>query len=108
MPSGSDADTFAVRGYNHGPLSQTEDGHPLTRSKLVSLLKAALTAAGIDPTGYSGHSFRIGAVTTAAAIGICNATIQTLGRWASEAYVRFIGMPHQPLAQLSASLANDP
>ena len=53
----------------------------------VHLLKSALTAAGIYATHYSGHLFRIGAATTAAANGVSNATIQTLGRWASDALV---------------------
>ena len=95
---------LAVRGFDHGPLFQSEDGQPLTRPKLVSLLRATLTAAGIDPTHYSGHSFRIGAATTAAANGISDSTVQTLGRWTSDSYLRYIRMPHQALAQLSASL----
>lgn len=48
---------LAVRGFDHGPLFKTEQGLPLTRAKLVNLLKSALTAAGIDATRYSGHSF---------------------------------------------------
>ena len=95
---------LAARGFDQGPLFQTEDRQPLTRAKLVSLLRSTLTAAGIDPTGYSGHSFRIGAATTAAACGIHDSTIQTLGRWASDSYLRYIRMPQQTLAQLSASL----
>ena len=95
---------LAVRGFDHSPLLRSEDGHPLTHSKLVSLLRATLTAAGIDPTHYSGHSFRIGAATTAAANGISDSTVQTLGRWTSDSYLRYIRMPHQALAQLSASL----
>ena len=95
---------LAVRGFDCGPLFWSEDGQPLTRAKLVSLLKATLTAAGIDPTHYSGHSFRIGATTTAAANGISDSMVQTLGRWTSDSYLRCIRMPHQALAQLSASL----
>ena len=95
---------LSVRGFDRGPLFKTEQGLPLTRAKLVALLKTALTAAGIDPTRYSGHSFRIGAATTAAANGVSDATIQTLGRWASDAYLRYIRLPQQSLAQLSAAL----
>jgi hypothetical protein len=39
---------------------------------------------------YSGHSFRVGAATTAARAGLCQATIKMLGRWESSAYKRFI------------------
>ena len=85
---------LAVRGFDHGPLFKTEQGLPLTRAKLVNLLKSALTTAGIDATRYSGHSFRIGAATTAAANGVSNATIQTLGQRASDAYWRYVCLPH--------------
>ena len=95
---------LALRNFDCGPLFLSENEQPLTRSKLVSLLKATLTAAGIDPTHYSDHSFWIGAATTAAANGISNSTVQTLGRWTSDSYLRYIRMPHQALAQLSASL----
>ena len=42
-------------------------------------MKEALTVAGIDCKAYSGHSFRSGAATTAAKLGIPDATIKMLG-----------------------------
>ena len=59
---------LAVRGSQMGPLFTFKDGKPLTRQKLVLQLRQALKAVGIDDTKYSGHSFRIGAATTAAAV----------------------------------------
>ena len=70
----------------------------------LSSLRAALVAAGIDPMQYSGQSFRIGAATMAAANGVSDAAIQTLGQWASDSYVRYIRLPQQSLAQLSTVL----
>ena len=58
---------LVVRGTQDGPLFQLEDGSPLTRSRLVCELRTALRTADIDPSKYTGHSFRIGAATTAAA-----------------------------------------
>ncbi len=71
---------LAVRGIDNGPLFRFRDGTPLTRQVFVGKVKAALTQAGVDSSHYSGHSFRIGAATTAAACGISDATIQLLGR----------------------------
>ena len=62
-----------------GPLFVLASGQPLTRQKLVDFIKQAIQQAGIDLSNYTGHSFRIGAATTAAANGIGDATIQTLG-----------------------------
>ena len=64
-----------------------------------------MKAAGMDPSGYSGHCFRISASTTAAANGVGDATIQTLGRWSSDSYKRYIRVPRDELAQLSRALA---
>ena len=62
--------------------------------KLVSLLRGVLSAVGIDPAGYS---FQIGTAMTPAAVRIGAATIQTLGIWASDGYVRYTRMPRQSL-----------
>ena len=53
-------------------------GRNLTRPALVREVRAALQAAGLNQANYAGHSFRIGAVTTAAADGINDGLIKTL------------------------------
>lgn len=53
----------------------------------------ALTAAGIDAGSYSGHSFRISAVTAAAQVGIPACTIRMLGHWKSDAYQLYVRTP---------------
>lgn len=64
-----------------------------------------MKAAGMDPSGYSGHCFRIGASTTAAANGVGDATIQILGRWSSDSYKKYIRVSPNELAQISRTLA---
>ena len=66
------------------------NGQPLTRSAFVSNLKHLLVRLGFSPTSYSGHSFRIGAATSAAAAGIPDHLIKVLGRWSSLSYLRYI------------------
>ena len=50
-------------------------GSTLSRPKLIQSLHGALAAAGIDDSRFSGHSFQIGAVTTAARAGLSDSLI---------------------------------
>ena len=61
---------LAVRGSKPGPLFQFQDGSPLSRRRLVDAVREALGLAGMDVGRFNGHSFRIGAASTAAACGI--------------------------------------
>ena len=78
-----------LRGSNPGPLFVFENGSPLTRVKLSFVISNLLKVCYIEG-GYTGHSFRIGAATTAARVGIPDNMIKTLGRWSSEAYRLYI------------------
>ena len=74
----------------------------------MTYVQAALKMAGISPEAYTGHSFRIGAATTAAKCGIEeDSLIQTLGRWKSTAYLAYIKIPPQQLATVGRLLVTD-
>ena len=64
---------------------------------VVSAVRVALEQAGVDATQYTGHSFRIGAATTAAAVGLQDSVVKLLGRWESTAYQRYIQTPRDTL-----------
>ena len=96
---------LALRGQTEGPLFVV-DSKPLSREFLVQWLRETLTKAGIDSSHFSGHSFRIGATSTASTKGISEATIQTLGRWNSDSYKRYIRIPREDLASTSRSLSS--
>lgn len=87
------------------PLFIDENNLALSRSKFLSLLKHALSCVGYDSTLYSGHSFRIGAATTAGNVHIEDHIIKLLGRWSSDAYCRYIRTPDKVLKQAQNSLA---
>ncbi len=96
----------AVRGGGPGPLFRFRNGKPLTRDRFVTRVRQALQSLGLAGRDYSGHSFRIGAATTAAARGIPNSTIQRLGRWRSNAFLGYIQTPPVSLAPMSQTLAS--
>ena len=57
---------LAIRGNSPGPMFQFKDRTLSTKQRFIFHIRSALQSAGIDPTQYAGHSFRIGAATTAA------------------------------------------
>ena len=96
---------LSIRPSTPGPLFIFQDGSPLSRPKLVQHLRHALSQLGMDVANYSGHSFRIGAASTAAKVGFSDSLIQKLGRWRSSAFTTYIRTPVDTLALASASLS---
>ena len=68
------------RGWTPGPLFTFVDGWYLTRDRFIKAVRDAIAASGVDASKYAGHSFRIGAMTTAASSGIQDSLIRTMGR----------------------------
>ena len=99
---------LARRGNAPGPLFQWDNHLPLSKSKFVDHVRQALSAANIPAHSYAGHSFRIGAATTAASAGIEDSIIQTLGRWKSSAYLLYVRLNPSHLAKLSSTMAQSP
>ena len=95
---------ISLRGNGPGPLFVFQDGSALTRPALVQAVRSALRSHNIDVGGFNGHSFRIGAATTAAACGIPDSLIQVLGRWKSSAFRVYIRTPRETLTSVSARL----
>ena len=95
---------LAIRPASVGPLFIHTNGLPLTRAQLVRAVRSALESSGVDVSRYSGHSFRIGAATAAAQVGLPDSLIQTLGRWRPSAYLRYIRTPRSSILAVSRSL----
>ena len=57
------------------------NGSFLTKQRFVTKVREALQKTGLEEAKYNGHSFRIGAATIAAAKGLEDSIIKTLGRW---------------------------
>lgn len=97
---------LAIRPPTPGPLFIWDDGTPLTRQALVREVRTALSGSNMDITRYTGHSFRIGAATEAAQAGLPDSLIQTLGRWRSSAFLRYIQTPTSTLLSVSHTMTH--
>ena len=77
----------------------------LTRSLFIRQTRFALSLINLPAEEYSGHSFRSGGATTAAAAGLADWEIKVLGRWSSEAYQRYIRTPLSVLVGMARRMA---
>lgn len=93
------------RGSGPGPLFKFASGQYLTRKRFVESVRTALAKTDVDQRKYCGHSFRIGAATTAAAKGVEDSVIKTLGRWESVAYLQYVRIPREQLTSYAKVLA---
>jgi hypothetical protein len=82
-----------LRKASNGPLFGFMDGSPVSRLFFSTQLRLSLNWAGLDPTKYKGHSFRIGAASTAAQQGFSEEKIKLMGRWSSSAFKKYIRIP---------------
>jgi len=85
-PAPENAPLFC-RGYTDGYKNQ----RLITRKWFINSVHDLLLKAGINPAGYNGHSFRRGAAHTAAAAGMSDDEIKTLGRWSGPAFKLYTG-----------------
>ena len=95
------------RGTSPGPLFQYSSGTPLTRQALTSETRNLLSLSGLNAANYAGHSYRIGAATTAASVGLPPWLIKTLGRWSSDCYERYVRCPNALIFEVSGKLLKD-
>ena len=99
-------DYLTVRGPAAGPLFCSEKGEPLRRRQFTASVQGALSASGLNGSLFNGHSFRIGAATTASIAGVPESTIKLLGRWESSVYQSYIRPSQNELAMVAPQLAS--
>jgi hypothetical protein len=59
-------------------------------SSFTSRLKSLLSAAGVDPAKFSGHSFRRGGATYLHSLGATPLEIQASGDWQTMVFIRYL------------------
>jgi hypothetical protein len=65
---------------------------PFDRAWALRKVSQALLFAGINPTGFTGHSFRRGAANSALKAGIARTDIMKMGRWKSDSIDRYFSV----------------
>lgn len=73
-----------------GSLLIHNDGSKLTRYQFQAVLKKSVKFLGWNCKGFTSHSFRIGAATTAAMNGVSKEVLMKMGRWKSDAVKSYI------------------
>ena len=99
-----DVNNVALSRGPKDPLFIDVNNVALSRINCLNMLKHALTWVGYDFSLYSGHSFQIGAATTAGSAHVEDYLIKILGRWSSDAYCRYIRTPDLVIKQAQNSL----
>lgn len=72
------------------PLLAHADGSFFSRFQFVSVFRMGIRALGLVESDYSGHSFRIGASTETAQLGLGEEAIQRIGRWESHHFKSYV------------------
>lgn len=80
----------AVRPHLPGSFFCHFGGSPLTQYQFNAMLKKVLAFVGMGGALFRAHSFRIGAATTAFALGIPLDGVRSMGRWRSDAVQLYI------------------
>lgn len=87
-------EAFVTFGRHRQSASQSllvhDDGSVVTVFQFNSVLRAALVRLGCSFLNISSHSFRIGAATEAARLGLSGEKICNIGRWRSNRYKLYV------------------
>ena len=71
------------------PVFVLANGKRATRAWLAGRLRSVISSLGLDPSKYTGHSYRKGGATSLLMAGVEDSVIKQLGRWQSVAYQRY-------------------
>lgn len=94
------------RTPDHFPLFLLSNGTPITKAWFKFHLASVLESCDLPPLLYTGHSFRIGAATTAAERGVPTSAIKLLGRWSSSAFEFYIRPNSRTILEAQKALSS--
>ena len=79
-----------LRGFQQGPLFSFKSLSPVPRQFFSKNLSQLISFSGFQGSRYKSHSLRIGGASYYASLGYSDSQIRLLGRWDSNAFVRYI------------------
>ena len=89
-PVNSVLNYLLLRNHTTGPLFLNQDNSLLKRRHLADLIKNLVKLLNLQPRSYNTHSPRIGRTTDLASKGVPDQMIRQIGRWRSDAYLKYI------------------
>ena len=95
---------FTLKNAPTDPLFLDESGNALSRATFLFHVKQVLQRLGLDSTRFQGHSFRIGASSSACKARLEDHLIKTLGRWTSDCCRTYIHTPEQVIQNAQSAL----
>ncbi len=72
------------------PLFMMQSGIPMDKNTFTARMRSLIQNLGLDPRGFTPHSFRSGGATQLALNGVNEQIIQKAGMWSSMCYRRYI------------------
>ena len=79
-----------VRPSVNGQFFVNNKGHPVTDKHFRKVFKKCISKLNLNPSAYTPHSFRIGGATSAHLHNLSDSKIRHLGRWKSNAFLKYI------------------
>ena len=83
-------DYMRIRPNKSGPLFLDNKGTPISPTQFSSIFRKLVNTCNLDDKLYKPHSLRIGGATRAHNKNYSPTQIQSLGRWKSSAYQRYL------------------
>eukprot|EP00913_Durusdinium_trenchii_P035482 g33205.t1 len=93
-------------GEEQLPLFRLEDGRPLQRGDIQSLIQLVAVADGQSTTCYGSHSLRIGGAAAIYQTTKDLETVKRYGRWNSDAFHGYLWKSHDKQRELAKGMAS--
>ena len=95
-----------VKAESHDPAFTYGKNQFITYRGFTARLKELLARAGLEPSLFSGHSFRRGGASFLFSIGGSQLMVQVLGDWSSMIYTRYLYMSADDRMAAQVLIAN--